>query len=158
MNKWHQFDSKMRESGYEMQPPGAAANNLWLVSLWKKRNSTGTMSLFHTVRPCRLFVKHLSLIFRGNHYFPFLDSKMSKIIILSVLWISDCRYYNQTTHYWFCLSAQEVLPSWDRQVQNLCFQVNNVIEKINSHAPEWVAKYTESQMTSWRTSRSLQTE
>lgn len=44
--------------------------------------------------------------------------------------------------------TQEVLPSWDRQVQNLCFQVNNVIEKINSHAPEWVAKYTESQMTS----------
>lgn len=44
--------------------------------------------------------------------------------------------------------TQEVLPSWDRQVQNLCFQVNNVIEKINSFAPEWVAKYNESQMIS----------
>ncbi|KAK2563661.1 COP9 signalosome complex subunit 4 [Acropora cervicornis] len=45
-------------------------------------------------------------------------------------------------------SAQEILPSWDRQVQNLCFQVNNVIEKIETYAPEWVAKYTESQMSS----------
>lgn len=46
------------------------------------------------------------------------------------------------------LLAQEILPSWDRQVQNLCFQVNNVIEKIETYAPEWVAKYTESQMSS----------
>lgn len=53
-----------------------------------------------------------------------------------------------SAHFRLCLSAQEVLPSWDRQVQNLCFQVNNVIEKINSYAPEWAAKYTESQMTS----------
>ena len=44
-------------------------------------------------------------------------------------------------------AAQEVLPSWDRQVQNLCFQVNNVIEKINAHAPDWAEKYLESQMS-----------
>ena len=44
-------------------------------------------------------------------------------------------------------AAQEVLPSWDRQVQNLCFQVNNVIEKINIHAPDWAEKYLESQMS-----------
>ena len=44
-------------------------------------------------------------------------------------------------------AAQEVLPSWDRQVQNLCFQVNNVIEKINVHAPDWAEKYLESQMS-----------
>lgn len=52
------------------------------------------------------------------------------------------------SHIDILLLAQEILPSWDRQVQNLCFQVNNVIEKIETYAPEWVAKYTESQMSS----------
>ncbi|XP_032227415.2 COP9 signalosome complex subunit 4-like [Nematostella vectensis] len=42
--------------------------------------------------------------------------------------------------------AQDALPSWDKQIQGLCGQVNTIIEKINHHAPEWAAKYTESQM------------
>ncbi|XP_031553705.1 COP9 signalosome complex subunit 4-like [Actinia tenebrosa] len=44
--------------------------------------------------------------------------------------------------------AQEPLPSWDKQIQGLCAQVNNIIEKINHHAPDWANHYTESQMHS----------
>nr|KAG5713899.1 hypothetical protein BaRGS_024526 [Batillaria attramentaria] len=41
--------------------------------------------------------------------------------------------------------ARETLPMWDRQIQSLCFQVNNIIEKISQTAPEWFAKAMESQ-------------
>ncbi|KAI9553716.1 hypothetical protein GHT06_021647 [Daphnia sinensis] len=36
--------------------------------------------------------------------------------------------------------SREVLPAWDRQIQSLCYQVNNSIEKITNVAPEWMAK------------------
>ncbi|KFM64726.1 COP9 signalosome complex subunit 4, partial [Stegodyphus mimosarum] len=42
--------------------------------------------------------------------------------------------------------TKEVLPSWDKQIQSLCFQVNNIIEKITLHAPEWMAQAMEEQM------------
>ncbi|XP_064645691.1 COP9 signalosome complex subunit 4-like [Lineus longissimus] len=41
---------------------------------------------------------------------------------------------------------REALPSWDKQIQNLCFQVNNIIEKIEQQAPEWIAKSIDEQM------------
>lgn len=44
-------------------------------------------------------------------------------------------------------SAQEALPSWDKQIQSLCFQVNGILEKIVSAAPMWIAKSDDHQMT-----------
>ncbi|CAH1795447.1 unnamed protein product [Owenia fusiformis] len=43
--------------------------------------------------------------------------------------------------------AREALPTWDKQIQNLCLQVNDIIEKISTHAPEWMAKANDEQMT-----------
>ncbi|XP_013388525.1 COP9 signalosome complex subunit 4 [Lingula anatina] len=42
---------------------------------------------------------------------------------------------------------RETLPMWDKQIQSLCLQVNNIIEKIAQHAPEWLAKANDEQMT-----------
>lgn len=42
--------------------------------------------------------------------------------------------------------SAETLPQWDKQIQSLCLQVNNIIEKINLHAPEWTAAVSENQM------------
>lgn len=42
--------------------------------------------------------------------------------------------------------TKEVLPSWDKQIQCLCFQVNNIIERVAQHAPEWIAQAMEEQM------------
>ncbi|KAI9557188.1 hypothetical protein GHT06_017000 [Daphnia sinensis] len=41
---------------------------------------------------------------------------------------------------------REVLPAWDRQIQSLCYQVNNIIEKITNVAPKWMAKSIDEQM------------
>ncbi|XP_033644170.1 COP9 signalosome complex subunit 4-like [Asterias rubens] len=43
--------------------------------------------------------------------------------------------------------SRETLPQWDKQIQNLCLQVNTIIEKINQHAPDWIACISETQMT-----------
>ena len=45
------------------------------------------------------------------------------------------------------LAAREPLPTWDKQIQSLCFQVNNLLEKIRQAAPEWAAQAMEAQMT-----------
>ncbi|XP_046567308.1 COP9 signalosome complex subunit 4-like [Haliotis rubra] len=42
--------------------------------------------------------------------------------------------------------ARETLPTWDRQIQSLCFQVNHIIEKISQTAPEWMLKTMEAQI------------
>uniref|UniRef100_A0AAY4DID8 COP9 signalosome complex subunit 4 n=1 Tax=Denticeps clupeoides TaxID=299321 RepID=A0AAY4DID8_9TELE len=43
--------------------------------------------------------------------------------------------------------TREPLPTWDKQIQSLCFQVNNLLEKISQVAPEWTAQAMEAQMT-----------
>ncbi|CAG7717112.1 unnamed protein product [Allacma fusca] len=43
--------------------------------------------------------------------------------------------------------ARECLPYWDKQIQSLCYDVNQIIEKIETVAPEWMAKYSEEQMS-----------
>ncbi|XP_038060108.1 COP9 signalosome complex subunit 4-like [Patiria miniata] len=43
--------------------------------------------------------------------------------------------------------SRETLPQWDKQIQNLCLQVNTIIEKINQHAPDWIASVSETQMS-----------
>jgi len=48
-----------------------------------------------------------------------------------------------------CVCAvQEALPTWDKQIQSLCFQVNSIIEKISATAPDWLSSAHEHQMTS----------
>uniref|UniRef100_A0A8D0HCV8 COP9 signalosome complex subunit 4 n=1 Tax=Sphenodon punctatus TaxID=8508 RepID=A0A8D0HCV8_SPHPU len=42
--------------------------------------------------------------------------------------------------------TREALPTWDKQIQSLCFQVNNLLEKISQIAPEWTAQAMEAQM------------
>ncbi|XP_038826301.1 COP9 signalosome complex subunit 4 isoform X1 [Salvelinus fontinalis] len=42
--------------------------------------------------------------------------------------------------------TREPLPTWDKQIQSLCFQVNNLLEKITAAAPEWTAQAIEAQM------------
>jgi len=36
--------------------------------------------------------------------------------------------------------TKESLPTWDRQIEGLCFQVNSIIEKITAKEPEWIQK------------------
>uniref|UniRef100_A0A8B9LFG4 COP9 signalosome complex subunit 4 n=1 Tax=Astyanax mexicanus TaxID=7994 RepID=A0A8B9LFG4_ASTMX len=43
--------------------------------------------------------------------------------------------------------TREPLPTWDKQIQSLCFQVNNLLEKISQAAPEWTAQAMEAQMS-----------
>jgi len=45
-------------------------------------------------------------------------------------------------------AVQEALPTWDKQIQSLCFQVNSIIEKIGATAPDWLSTASEHQMTS----------
>lgn len=44
--------------------------------------------------------------------------------------------------------SQDALPSWDKQIQSLCVQVNDLVEKIKLVDPEWMSKVEESQMSS----------
>lgn len=42
--------------------------------------------------------------------------------------------------------AREMLPQWDKQIQSLCFQVNNIIEKITQVESAWIAKKMDEEM------------
>lgn len=42
--------------------------------------------------------------------------------------------------------TREVLPTWDKQIQSLCYQVNQIIEKITNNDQEWITKAMEEQM------------
>lgn len=42
--------------------------------------------------------------------------------------------------------TRDVLPAWDRQIQSLCYQVNNIMEKIATVAPEWMNRAMDEQM------------
>ncbi|KAL4239497.1 COP9 signalosome complex subunit 4 [Mactra antiquata] len=42
--------------------------------------------------------------------------------------------------------SRETLPTWDKQIQSLCFQVNNIIEKITATQPDWMLRTMEAQM------------
>ena len=53
----------------------------------------------------------------------------------------------EAIHFLVSSPAREPLPTWDKQIQSLCFQVNNLLEKIRTAAPEWAAQALEAQMT-----------
>uniref|UniRef100_A0A1B6CDI1 COP9 signalosome complex subunit 4 n=1 Tax=Clastoptera arizonana TaxID=38151 RepID=A0A1B6CDI1_9HEMI len=42
--------------------------------------------------------------------------------------------------------TREVLPTWDKNIQSLCYQVNQIIEKISNCEPEWISKAMDDQM------------
>ncbi|XP_014239527.1 COP9 signalosome complex subunit 4 [Cimex lectularius] len=42
--------------------------------------------------------------------------------------------------------TREVLPAWDKQIQSLCYQVNQIIEKISNTQPLWIQKVIDEQM------------
>lgn len=39
--------------------------------------------------------------------------------------------------------SHDVLPNWDKQIQNLCLQVSLVVQKISHQKPSWAAKVLE---------------
>ncbi|CAH0392296.1 unnamed protein product [Bemisia tabaci] len=41
---------------------------------------------------------------------------------------------------------REALPMWDKQIQSLCHQVSQIVDKISSAEPEWIAKTMDKQM------------
>lgn len=43
--------------------------------------------------------------------------------------------------------ARLTLPTWDKSIQSICYQVNAVIEKIGAAEPEWMAKTLDEEMT-----------
>lgn len=43
--------------------------------------------------------------------------------------------------------AREILPLWDKQIQSLCYQVNDIIEKIAAVEPTWMQKRLDEQMS-----------
>ncbi|CAD6216294.1 GSCOCG00004445001-RA-CDS [Cotesia congregata] len=42
--------------------------------------------------------------------------------------------------------TREILPTWDKQIQSLCYQVNQIIEKIAQTQPDWIAQAMEDQL------------
>ncbi|XP_034951072.1 COP9 signalosome complex subunit 4 [Chelonus insularis] len=42
--------------------------------------------------------------------------------------------------------TREILPTWDKQIQSLCYQVNQIVEKIAQTQPDWIAKTMEDQL------------
>ncbi|RZF43818.1 hypothetical protein LSTR_LSTR006359 [Laodelphax striatellus] len=42
--------------------------------------------------------------------------------------------------------TRDVLPAWDKQIQSLCYQVNQIIERITSIENDWILKAMEDQM------------
>ena len=50
---------------------------------------------------------------------------------------------DSTVHF----ETRQVLQAWDGQIQSLCWQVNNVIDKITIAEPDWIAKTQENQMS-----------
>lgn len=43
--------------------------------------------------------------------------------------------------------SRDVLETWDKQIQTLCFQVNSIMDKIALVEPTWLAKTLDEQMT-----------
>lgn len=56
--------------------------------------------------------------------------------MLALVFLSNCDF----------VTAREVLPAWDKNIQSLCYQVNHLIEKISNAAPDWISKAMDDQM------------
>jgi len=59
------------------------------------------------------------------------------------------RYFKHSIHYMtfgLCPAGRETLPTWDRQIQGVCVQVNSIVEKITTAQPDWMLKTMEAQL------------
>ena len=41
---------------------------------------------------------------------------------------------------------RDVLPQWDKQIESVCCQLNNVIDMVRSNQPEWYLKSSQENM------------
>ena len=50
-----------------------------------------------------------------------------------------CILFQQNSSFQFSAFslAQQTLSLWDKQIQGVCLQVNDILEKIQQHVPEW---------------------
>lgn len=55
-------------------------------------------------------------------------------------------WFVQSLKKMFFVLAREILPTWDKNIQSLCYQVNQIIEKISNAEPEWISKAVDDQM------------
>lgn len=76
--------------------------------------------------------------------------RLIKLIQLYTLRVSLFNFYciQKVNEYILVmiLPGRDILPAWDRQIQSLCYQVNNIMEKIAAVAPEWMNKAMDEQM------------
>lgn len=42
---------------------------------------------------------------------------------------------------------QEILPSWDSHIRNVCHLVNGIVDKINAVHPDWATNAMDCQMS-----------
>lgn len=49
---------------------------------------------------------------------------------------------DSTVHF----ETRQMLDTWDKQIQSLCFQVNSIIESIGAAEPHWIAKTLEQEV------------
>ena len=59
------------------------------------------------------------------------DDKLVQVLLLYIKYIS---YFLLIINF---LSAQEVLETFDEQIQGVCLQVNDIIDRIQNQVPEW---------------------
>ena len=46
----------------------------------------------------------------------------------------------------FDYTEQEALPSWDRKIRYVCYQVNGIMDKISAQHSQWVSSTLDAQM------------
>jgi COP9 signalosome complex subunit 4 len=76
---------------------------------------------------------------RMNGYIDQIDSIVhfeSKLIIANI-----SLFYSSNN-----FSARDILPTWDKQIQSLCYQVNQIIEKISNIEANWMSRAMDEQM------------
>lgn len=83
---------------------------------------------------------------RMNGYIDQIDSIVHFESELLVALLLTFRVIKFRLYLSFFCTARETLPTWDKQIQSLCYQVNQIIEKIAQTEPEWIAKVMEDQM------------
>ena len=72
--------------------------------------------------------------------------RSTPLFILKVIYPRVILNLVQSNYYSFVnigTIGRDVLPAWDRQIQSLCYQVNNIMEKIAAIAPEWMNRAME---------------
>uniref|UniRef100_A0A673MQ71 COP9 signalosome complex subunit 4 n=1 Tax=Sinocyclocheilus rhinocerous TaxID=307959 RepID=A0A673MQ71_9TELE len=88
-------------------------------------------------------INYLLFARKGNDYYLSNAEKIASQMITEGRMNGFIDQIDSIVHF----ETREPLPTWDKQIQSLCFQVNNLLEKISQAAPEWTAQAIEAQMT-----------